>query len=307
MTLQGLSSLEDPPGSDPAVSAAIEVPAGIGSPFRPVRALIGWVPPGPSEQVLASNRMDIPLTEEQRARFQAAREAVAARAAGIDQDGLVTDLPSALAGHVERLRATAAGEQMFREGWDVRVVDLERIVAFQPHVFTDTAVPRAAALDADDLEAVAELTLPTSHEVAIEAQYDQIRGVWLVISPNPNLRVVSPFNLNVNGLPGFGFAVAVPAPYVQVASFEGRHILRDGYHRAFGLLSRGITHVPAFVRNFESVENLVPPGMLPHNAWLGPRPPVLRDYHDDAVAADVDLPASRKMIAIHSLELSPNN
>jgi hypothetical protein len=45
--------------------------------------------------------------------------------------------------------------------------------------------------------------------------------------------------------------------------------------------------------------------MLPQSAWLGQRPPPLRDYQDDLVAESVRWPAQRKMVIIHPLELSP--
>ena len=303
MTVQGLSSgIGGPPA--PAVTAG---PASNGSPTRPARGLIGWMAPGVGELMLASNRQGVPLTAGQRDRLERARLAVDARAGGVHQQDLVSPPPAVLDEHVSRLRATPAGEQMFREGYEVALVDLGRVVAFQPHVFTDTSLERTADLDAHDLAAIAELTLPTAHEVTLEAQCDPVKQAWMIISPNPNLRVAGPFNGDVNGLPGFGFVVAAPAPFVQVVRFEGRYILRDGYHRAFGLLRRGITRVPAFLRDFETVEQLAPPGMLPHAAWLGLRPPLLRDYHDDAVSADLRLPTSRRMIVISALELMPNN
>src|SRR5204862_4193 len=131
------------------------------------------------------------------------------------------------------------------------------------------------------------------------------RGELFLASPNPSLKVVANFNGPLpNGMPGFGFGVAVAASFVQVVCFQNRYVLRDGYHRAFGLLSRGITSVPAFIRDFDTAENLAPAGMLPHSAWLGQRPPVLRDYHDDLVSESVNLPAQHRMIVIHALELS---
>jgi hypothetical protein len=106
-------------------------------------------------------------------------------------------------------------------------------------------------------------------------------------------------------MPGFGFGVAVAASYIQVARFQNRYVPRDGYHRAFGLLSRGITRAPAFIRDFDTAENLAPAGMLPENTWLGDRPPLLGDYHDDRVAETVSLPARHPMVVIHALELFP--
>jgi hypothetical protein len=89
--------------------------------------------------------------------------------------------------------------------------------------------------------------------------------------------------------------------------YRGRYYMRDGYHRAFGLLSRGISVVPAFVRDIGAFEELVPDPrtMLPQDSYLGQRPPVLADYLDDAVASAVRLPAIRKMIIVQALELTP--
>ena len=58
------------------------------------------------------------------------------------------------------------------------MVDLERVVAFQPLVFTDTAVERVAGVASDDLGAIAELTLPVNHTAPIVAQYDQLKQAY---------------------------------------------------------------------------------------------------------------------------------
>src|SRR5437016_1945530 len=83
--------------------------------------------------------------------------------------------------------------------------------------------------------------------------------------------------------------------------------LRDSYHRAFGLLSLGITHVPAFVRDITTFEELVadPRTMLPQDSYQGQRPPVLTDYLDETVSAAGQLPVVHKMIIIQALELTP--
>ena len=106
------------------------------------------------------------------------------------------------------------------------------------------------------------------------------------------------------GAVGFGFVVAVLPSFLQVARYQGRYLLRDGYHRALGFLKRGITTVPAFVRDFDTFDDLgFNPGMLPQDSYLGQRPPVLVDYLDDAVSAEVMLPATQKMVVIQGLEL----
>ena len=63
--------------------------------------------------------------------------------------------------------------------------------------------------------------------------------------------------------------------------------------------------VPAFVSEAPSFEGLgLPPvGMLPQDAFLGDRPPLLADYLSDEVSAAVMVPATQKTIAIVGLEL----
>jgi hypothetical protein len=307
MTDQTLGSHDGAPANDqlnqplaqPAPAAGVRLE-------RPARVPLGWLPPERGEFFLVSNQASVGSSEAQRARVREARDAVAARPAGIDQADLVSALPPELADHIARLAMTPPGAGMRTEGWDIAMIDLERVVAIQPSVFTDTATQRVAGLDPGDLLSIAELTLPINHTAPVSVEFDEFKQAYILTSPNPNLKVVANFNGPLpNGMPGFGFGVAVAASYVQVVRFQNRYMLRDGYHRAFGLLSRGITRVPAFIRDFDTAENLAPVGMLPQNTWLGDRPPLLRDYHDDRVAESVSLPARHRMIVIHALELFP--
>lgn len=276
--------------------------------LRPARALIGWLPEDRGLLMLNSNRADAAATAEQRTQVASARLAVQQRPVGLDQTDAVQELPEGLLNeHVARLRAGPA-EPYFAEGWRVALVDLRRICAFQPSVFTDSAADRAAGIDLGDLGQVALVTLPTEWHLDQQAQLDEARHLWLFASRNPNLRVMIPFAgpVGPQNLPGFGFVVTVMPSFLQVAAYQSRLFLRDGYHRAIGLLTVGVGMVPAFVREFTSIQELVPPGMLPQEAFMGDRPPVLADYADGMVAATVQLPASQKMVVIQGLELSPH-
>jgi hypothetical protein len=103
-----------------------------------------------------------------------------------------------------------------------------------------------------------------------------------------------------------GFTVLAAPSFLQVVHFQGRALLQDGHHRSYGFLSRGITHVPAFVRTMPTIEEVVPPGIfLPQHSYLGNRPPMLRDYLDDEVACTVRLPAEQKLVLIQGIELNP--
>jgi hypothetical protein len=279
---------------------------GTGHAERPARLLLGWVPSEHGEFLLASAASG-QLSDAHRERVIKTRQAVASRPEGVDQADLLTPTPLGLAEYLARLEQTPPGAAMLQEGWTVTMVDLTRVVAFQPHVFVDTATERAANLDPDDLPAIAELTLPIDQPTPISVGQDLTRAVFTVTSPNPNVKVAPVIaNQSPNGLPCLGYAIQLAPSYLQVVRYQNRHILRDGYHRAYGLLSHGITHAPAFVRDFDTTENLAPAGMLPHHTWLGSRPPTLPDYDNNDVSEPLNFPATRKVIVIQATELSLN-
>jgi len=263
--------------------------------------------PEDAKRVLVSNRGDAQASAEQVRAVETAHEAVGRRATFKDPVSPETDVPVELLPYVDRLQKSPAGMNYFMEGWRVRIVNLTRLISFQPVVFVDSAVERVQDLKPADVEGVANicLSIPAGKE-PLAPTLDKVRNVWTVLSPNPNLRVVGQFAGPIpgagGGAPVFGFFLALMPSFMQVGHFQGRTILRDGYHRALGLLSSGITEVPAFVRDFDAIEQLVPPGMLPQNAWLGPRPPLLPDYFDNAVAATVALPAVQKVVMVQAIE-----
>src|SRR5579871_4390262 len=130
------------PEPDPRGSAQLE---------RAARALIGWMKADVAHRMLASNRMDASPIAEHVAIARRARENVAARTIPLDQEGLVRERPAELEAHVQALRATPSAIPMFSEGWDVALVDLTRVCAFQPLVFSEQAVERVQGVDPDDL------------------------------------------------------------------------------------------------------------------------------------------------------------
>jgi len=263
--------------------------------------------PDASASIQTGGPADAAAAPEHVARADAARRAVAARAAGIDQRDAVLELPGLLDGHIDRLRGEPLLASYFESGWEAKIVDLRRLGALQPHVHSDDAGGRLDGADGDDLRTLAAISLPVPESTKLPVQFDRSRNAWIFSGEDLNLSVVSQFQGEVQpGTFGFGFVVGVVPSLMQVARLQGRYLLRDGYHRAHGLLLRGITHVPALVRDFSSLAELaLTPVMLPADVFLGERPPVLSDYLDDTVAADVMLPSFRKIVVIQALELTP--
>lgn len=270
------------------------------------RALIGWLAPEDGALWLAGRQMGHPKREEFIRQTVKARAAIEARIPGVDQSDLFRTVPAELADHVAKLERNASSAALFKEGCKVSVVDLQKVCAIQPVVYTRNAMNRMLGVDPNSIASIAAVTLPIPGPQSLPVQFDPTKNAWIFSSPNPNLRILGNFSTEVQpGVPGFGFVVSIQQSYLQVASLHGRYFLSDGYHRAFGLLSIGVSWAPCLVRKFSRIEDLtLPPGLLPQDAFLGEKPPMLTDYSNDEVAAPVEVDTTHKIIALPALEFS---
>jgi len=273
---------------------------------RPARALLGWMQPNEAVLMLTGRRQDVAPTDQQKQLVGRLRDAVARRRSGIDQSGIEQPALAALTPYLGELEKDQAAAGLIASGSRVALIDLARVIAAQPLVHVDRADERVAIAQPDDLTSIARVSLPTTQPVELPATFDQAQKAWVLTSANPNLRLIGAGQGQApQGPPILGFSVALVTSFVRIARYQERYILVDGYHRAHGFLRRGIKVVPAFVSEVTSFESLgLPPvGMLPQDAYLGERPPVLADYLSDEVSAAVIVPVTQKTIAIVGLEL----
>jgi hypothetical protein len=220
---------------------------------------------------------------------------------------VITPAPALLNEHIAALRNNAASVQFFQEGWAVAVADLSRVCAIQCHVLTDDAMQRVADVDTNDVRGIAALSLPIAERRPLMASFQPEKHAWVFSSANPNLRIAGHIGAEVQpGVHAFGFVVSLTASFIQVARYNGRYLLRDGYHRAYGFLARGISRVPVFTRDYDTFEEMQLPsvGLSPQDTYLSDRPPVLTDYGNDAVSAAVVLPVTQKVVVIQGLEVA---
>jgi len=277
-------------------------------PQRPARSLIGWLSIGDGAVSLSGHRHDQQPSAEIIQRCEAARQAAARRVAGMEQTNLFSDVPAAVSEHLAALRADPSAVPILADAGEPRIVDLSRVCAIKQEIPIEDARKRVKGLTADNMLAIARVTLPLSGAPEQwPIAYDAARSAWVISSPNPNLRIVGHFSgpPNAAGVVAVGFAISIAKSFMQVAGVGGRYFLRDGYHRAYGLLSMGIRSAPAFVKDYDSIEQVqLPPGLLPPSTFLGDRPPVLPDYLDDELAADITVPIPQKMVIVQALEVA---
>jgi hypothetical protein len=252
---------------------------------------------------LAGRRQDL-VTAEHQSRAERYRTAVTSRPPFGDQLEVLADLPPSLSDHSEQFWQQPSAQPFVAEGWQIKMANLNKVIAIQPQVFTDHAAQRLEGVDITGLGALASVAIPVGAPTPLAVQFDEGKKLWTFSSSNPNLRIAGHFSSQVQpGLNAFGFLVTISPSFIQVVAYRNRYILRDGYHRSVELVRRGAAQVPVLFRESETFTQLgLPPGLLDQDVFLGDRPPFLGDYLDDSVAAEVEIPATLKVVAVEGLE-----
>jgi hypothetical protein len=198
--------------------------------------------------------------------------------------------------------------------WRPAIVDLRRVLTFQKIIFTDGLEERLKAAGAED--GLYEICLPRTQPSHPLGAFTDADGKGFTISSfNPNLRIAAGQISEAQVAPGPGMPtvtmqavtllVFMGTSFLQVVRYRDRSFIRDGYHRAAGLLRAGIYHVPCIFIEAESFEQVGPvqvPGAFSYETLYSPRPPFLADFWNDEVAADVSQPAVRKVVRVRGEE-----
>ena len=285
-------------GSDATISA--QEPE-----LLPARALLGWLSEKQARGYLNAQRRDAELTDDQRRAIAQAHARVAGRPPFEGGAAVVGPCPATLAGHREALYAHRRFSAMRNEGWEIAIIDLERVCVVQPMVFSHPDPRVAARTDPGDMAALAKITLPIPDPQVLPYQVDSARNVALLASSNPNLRAVGFRAQQVDQGTLLGFVIEVAASFVQAAEFGGRFVLTDGTHRAVSLLKMGIARIPALTRKYVHGEDLrLAKSVLSAATYLGPRPARIADYWDPAVSAAISVPRTKKLVMIQAVEQS---
>ncbi len=189
--------------------------------------------------------------------------------------------------------------------WTIGMVDLNSILSFQKTVVAEQAIQRVSSVGLNDLQVLFSVCLPEEGgPVTLGGQLDQDRKGIAFASSNPNLRVFGFRAQPIEGHMFFGFAMGFGTQFVQVAEYQGRWFVRDGYHRCFGLLGRGIQRIPCvFVRATTAAELGAEAAIFfRHELLFGPRPPFLGDFLREDVSVTCHRQATRKVIRISADE-----
>jgi len=161
--------------------------------------------------------------------------------------------------------------------WDLAVVELRHLLAFQRRLSFDPSAPAMPLAASDQPSELLRICFgppkPVQYtSLAIDAQQLEFRSA----DPNFHLRL-SPHADVVTHSSG--------SPFLEVAEYRGRWFLRDGYHRAYHLLRAGIHRVPAVAVRAKTLAELgaEQPWSFSEAVLFSARPPRVADFLDDAL------------------------
>jgi hypothetical protein len=194
--------------------------------------------------------------------------------------------------------------------WRVAVIDLSKpIVSFQKVIRTEEAEDRVKAAQENDWETLVNISLPPGQETQLVGAFDATQNAFTASSVNPNLRIGQFGAWDVPGPNGttskvFGFTLSLGASFVQVVHYRDRWMVRDGYHRIYGLLRRGIQKIPCIIVEAADFAQTGAgrPGFFDYELLYSDRPPLLQDFLSDEFSAEVPLPAVIRIVRIRGEE-----
>ena len=192
------------------------------------------------------------------------------------------------------------------------MVPLAQVIAMQPRVNITTANSVRFAEGSISDEALAAICLPLDapphslrvleHDdagITFTADNHDIRFLVAEVAPGSAVTLSGRGHVEqVLALP-VGFSSNV----LNVIRFKNRLVLNNGYHRAFALWQRGVTHVPAVIhvcRHWEDV-GLAGASEIYDNAPVyfdRARPPMLKDFADRRLCMSLAATRARKYVRI---------
>src|SRR5258708_5778071 len=199
--------------------------------------------------------------------------------------------------------------------WSPAMVDLREVLSYQQIINHDGMEARVSSVS-DNLEELLKFCLPINEPITqLGAFVDADQKGYTISSLNPNLRIFQGLmhDTEVPPAPGLPpirvkavtFFIGLGTSYLQVGRYKNRYFIRDGYHRAAGLLKKGVNIVPCILVEARNTDELgLKQGFFTYEVIYGDRPPRLTDFWDDTVAQDGKSVAIRHVLRIRGEEFN---
>lgn len=226
--------------------------------------------------------------------------------AGLADTISVSPLPDAL----KKMRRATYASPYFKESFDslpvaIKMVELKKLIVSQSSVGVDFSGAIARTLGKRPaLEKLFSFCLPLDREQA-PVNLQRLSDEKFVFTSNStdfrdhSVQVVVPDQLRkVTSFGPISAGLLIPVGYgsnfLSAVQSDARIILENGYHRAFALMSLGITHAPMIVQKVTRTDELrlVAASDVsddPAFYFRSARPPLLKDFLDPMLSKAVDI------------------
>lgn len=178
--------------------------------------------------------------------------------------------------------------------WAIGIVDLRCLIAFQRRLLFDDSHSRPIIPLANDWDGLTALTFgPPITPTCNVSLTNHNRAI--LRSSNPNLQLRFSASSPVPAL-----RLHAGSPFFEVAEYQNRWFLRDGYHRAYFLLQANVTQVPAVVIHARTLAELGPthPWFFSNDTLFGPQPPLVTDFIEPDLVTEYRRPRLYKTFQI---------
>jgi hypothetical protein len=250
-----------------------------------VRELVAW---GLDENIFRPQFNASPL------KVECARDKVMGRG-GFVLNNPIKDVPIALRELLDQqAHRTDLHVEMKGLDWTTGIVDLRQLLAFQRRLIFDDHFLHAEVPASEDWRGLVALSfrppLPITYNHLVLSESE-----LLLQSENPNLQIRP--STECNRVP---FQLHGGSPFFEVAEFNGRWFLRDGYHRAYRLFCAGITYCPAVIVRARTRAELGPvqPWFFSAETLFGSHPPRVIDFLDDELTIEYNRPRLLKTLRV---------
>jgi len=166
--------------------------------------------------------------------------------------------------------------------WSVGIVDLRLLLAFQRRLVLNPLATEFQIPVPNDWPALTEVAFGSPRQITCNLVRNESKIQIQSSNPNLHFRITSDASSPI--------IVHAGSPFFEVAQYQGRWFLRDGYHRAYGLLRAGIFQLPAVVVQARTLEELgaTRPWFFSEEILLSSSPPRVTDFLDDAIVFEYE-------------------
>jgi hypothetical protein len=195
--------------------------------------------------------------------------------------------------------------------YSIEVVDLRKVIAYQHFVRIDGFDERKSNINFTSASELMEFCLPLKQQPTPDLVHVDLDGQgYAITSPNPNLRfedaraenvqLQSPLGKQTQDALQIAFVLSMGASFINVAEFNGRTFLRDGYHRAALLVQQGIYQIPCVYIRAKSMDEIGAgeAHMFNQETLFGDNPPFVTDYWDEEVSGSIALKRIQRIVRL---------